>query len=123
MKKFIYAFLLLLSACSPKAETIVGKVFHLVEPAQPMKITLAFEADGRFGGKAANSYFGVYKITNQQITLDLQGHTMMMAPPPQMEAEDHFFKVLRQVTTFELKDNRLILNADKPYIFEISDTN
>ena len=123
MKKLILSFLLFLCACTPKAETPVGKVFRMIEPSQPMEITLSLEADGRFGGKAVNSYFGVYQINGHEIVLNLQGHTMMMAPPPQMEAENDYFKNLNEIKTFEFQNNRLILKGNQTYIFETSDTN
>lgn len=123
MKKFICILGLFLCACAPKAETPVGKNFVLIQAAQPMPITLTLDADGRFYGKAVNNYFGVYQINENQIQMDLQGQTMMMGPIPQMQAEDDFFKSLREIKSFDFKNNQLILNADKPYIFEISDTN
>lgn len=123
MKKFIYAFLLFLCACSPKAETPVGKDFVLTQPTQPMPITLTLDANGRFYGKAVNNYFGVYQINKNQIQMDLQGQTMMMGPMPHMQAEDNFFKSLREIKSFDFKNNQLILNANTPYTFKVSNTN
>lgn len=123
MKKFICILGLFLCACAPKAETPVGKNFVLIQPAQPMPITLTLDADGRFYGKAVNNYFGVYQINNNQIQMDLQGQTMMMGPIPQMQAEDDFFKSLREIKSFDFKNNQLILNANQPYTFEVSNTN
>lgn len=123
MKKIICILGLFLCACAPKAETPVGKNFVLIQPAQPMPITLTLDADGRFYGKAVNNYFGVYQINKNQIQMDLQGQTMMMGPIPQMQAEDDFFKSLREIKSFDFKNNQLILNANQPYTFEVSNTN
>lgn len=123
MKKIICILGLFLCACAPKAETPVGKNFVLIQPAQPMPITLTLDADGRFYGKAVNNYFGVYQINDNQIQMDLQGQTMMMGPIPQMQAEDDFFKSLREIKSFDFKNNQLILNANQPYTFEVSNTN
>lgn len=123
MKKFICILGLFLCACAPKAETPVGKNFVLIQPTQPMPITLTLDADGRFYGKAVNNYFGVYQINENQIQMDLQGQTMMMGPIPQMQAEDDFFKSLREIKSFDFKNNQLILNANQPYTFEVSNTN
>jgi len=123
MKKFICILGLFLCACAPKAETPGGKNFVLIQPTQPMPITLTLDADGRFYGKAVNNYFGVYQINENQIQMDLQGQTMMMGPIPQMQAEDDFFKSLREIKSFDFKNNQLILNANTPYTFEVSNTN
>ena len=98
------------TACSKSENTIVGKTYTLL----PEKaITLAFDAkENRFYGKAVNNYFGKYKMENNNITLMVQGSTMMAAPEPEMKKEMDYFQNLGKVKTYTLNGQSLELKGD-----------
>ena len=121
--RYLLLFLMLLSGCKEKELTPVGKDYYLIQPESQMTITLKLDVDGRFYGKAINNYFGIYQINEKEISLNLQGQTMMAGPLPHMEFENDYFKSLRSIKTFELNNNTLILNGNQKYIFEQSNTN
>lgn len=112
MKKILSALIAAaaLTACNETEQTIVGKTYTLL----PEKaITIAFdEKEPRFYGKAVNNYFGEYKIDKNNITLTLQGSTMMAAPEEEMKREMDYFQNIGKIKTFTLKGQSLELKGD-----------
>lgn len=112
MKKLLSALIaaLALTACNETEETIVGKTYTLL----PEKaITITFDAkENRFYGKAVNNYFGEYKLDKNNITLMLQGSTMMAAPEEEMKKEMDYFQNMSKIKTYTLSGKALELKGD-----------
>ncbi len=112
MKKFLFmlAAVCSLSACSEDEAKLNGKTFALL----PEKaITIAFdEKEPSFYGQAVNNYFGEYNTEKNNITLKLQGSTMMAAPEAEMKKETEYFQNLGKIKTYTLKGNSLELQGD-----------
>ncbi|MBP3687645.1 MAG: META domain-containing protein [Alphaproteobacteria bacterium] len=112
MKKLLSTLIaaVALTACSETAQTPVGKTYALL----PEKaITITFDAkEPRFYGQAVNNYFGEYKIDNKNITLNLQGSTMMAAPEPEMKKETDYFQNLGKIKTYTLNNKTLELKGN-----------
>ena len=123
MRYVLCILFILLNGCKEKEFTPVGKTYRLIQSEQPIEISLTFDQDGRFYGKAVNKYFGVYQINGSEINLNLQGQTMIVGPSVHMAFEDNYFKSLRSIKTFKINDNILILNGNINYIFKLSDMN
>ena len=123
MRYILCILLVLLTGCKDKELTPVGQTYRLIQADQPIEITLTFDKDGRFYGKAVNNYFGIYQINGQEITLNLQGQTMMAAPTSHMEFESNYLKSLRSIKNFELNEDVLILNGNQKYTFKQSNPN
>ncbi len=123
MRYVLCILFILLNGCKEKEFTPVGKTYRLIQSEQPVEISLTFDQDGRFYGKAVNNYFGVYQINGSEINLNLQGQTMTVGTSVHMAFEDNYFKSLRSIKTFKINDNILILNGNINYIFKLSDMN
>ena len=113
MKKMLLNLSLMLSLAGCTATStpsIKGNEYSL----NNANITLAFDKnENKFYGKAVNNYFGVYTLNGANIKLELQGSTMMMGSPDEMEAETKYFSELNKITSYSLKDNTLTLKGDK----------
>ena len=110
-KMFLNLFLMLsISGCALNTSTTLkGKEYTL----QDTNYTLIFDKEeNKFYGKAVNSYFGIYTLDKNNIKLELQGSTMMMAHPAEMEKETKYFNNLNQITTYSINDNNLILQGN-----------
>lgn len=72
--------------------------------------TIAFLNTGRVSGKGAcNTFFGPWEFTkeNNGIKLGPVASTMMACPNMDMESE--FFKLLEEITSYRMTDNKLYL--------------
>jgi heat shock protein HslJ len=100
----------LMGCVATSAPSIKGKEFSLNDA----NITLAFDKnENKFYGKAVNNYFGVYSLNGENIKLELQGSTMMMGAPEEMDEEVKYFNTLNKVTAYTLTDKVLTLKGDK----------
>lgn len=116
MKKIMTLLFLFLGACSQQNATPVGKIYQ--SDIDGIRTSIAFHPDGNFSGTMINSYFGLFRLKNQSIHLDLQGTTMMAGTPNEMEAEKQYFHNLDKINTIQIKENHLILKGpDFEYIF------
>ena len=110
----VFAFFLLLNACSSSPEqSFKGKEYQLMQAQNDVKVTLAFDTEGaNFFGRVVNNYFGTYDVDGSKITLNLGGSTMMMGPEEETEAEQNFFQILPKVKSYKFSENTLILITD-----------
>ncbi len=113
MKKmffYLILFLGLVGCGGTSVHTLKGKEFVL----NNSNITISFdESENKFYGKAVNNYFGEYTKNGDNISLNLQGSTMMMGPEDEMMAETKYFNDLNQITTYKIEGNTLTLKGDK----------
>ena len=114
-----YLFLILLAglmACKEKPLTPVGQEYSLMNSEIP--ITLGFNPDGRFYGKAINSYWGQYHIHDNIISFSGITNTMKPGAKPQMQAERDYFEHLTNGHTFEIKEESLKIFFDESGVLE-----
>ena len=113
MKKIFLNLMLLLGfvGCGGTSiHTLKGKEFVL----NNSNTTISFdEVENRFYGKAVNNYFGEYIQNGDNISLNLQGSTMMLGPKDEMKAETKYFNDLNQITTHKIEGNTLTLKGNK----------
>ena len=122
MTKMMTLLFLFLGACSQQNMTPVGKTYQ--SDIDGIKTSIAFHPEGNFSGSMVNSYFGLYRLKDQSIQLNLQGTTMMGRTPPEREAEEQYFHNLDKITTFQINENNLILKGpDFEYTFIQSNSN
>ena len=84
-------------------------------PVDSRRVTLTFDAqgvtEGRFKGKApCNSYFGNYKINQNELTMVRPGSTRLLCTPEIMKQEDKFLSAFQGVDQLLLANDRLIIN-------------
>lgn len=124
--------LALLTACSGMAEQpgfgLDGTAWQLTGWAEAgstpagFTITASF-ADGRVAGKAAvNNYFAAYtEGPGNRFTVGRAGSTMMAGPPPAMQAEQTYLKLLERVQTYSRAETALTLaDAEGKPLLEFS---
>ena len=104
--------------CQEKNPTPVGQEFQLVDSEVPMSVTLGFNPDGRFYGKAVNNYWGKYHIYNNTISFSGVTSTMKSGSRPQMRAEKIYFEHLTNGHTFEIKEENLKIFFDEKGVLE-----
>ena len=112
MKKVFLSLAMMLSllGCEETSTlNLKGKEFRLKDS----NYTLLFDKEeNKFYGKAVNNYFGVYVLDKNNIKLELQGSTMMMAPLDDMEKENKYFEDLKKISTYKLEQNTLSLKGN-----------
>ena len=116
-----YLFLILLAGlmgCEKKPLTPVGQEYSLVDAEIQMQITLGFNPDGRFYGKAVNDYWGRYHIHDNVISFSGITNTMRAGTKPQMRAERIYFENLTNGHTFEIKEGSLKIFFDEKGVLE-----
>ena len=116
-----YLFLILLAVlmgCKEKEQTPIGQEYLLVDSEVPMEITLGFNPDGRFYGKAINNYWGQYHIRENVISFSGITSTMKSGTKPQMQAEKKFFDALTNGHRFEIKKESLKIFFDETGVLE-----
>lgn len=125
MKKLfsILAGICLFVGCSNAGEQIslAGKKFVLQNAEGGATVTLEFSDSGNdYYGQVVNNYFGSYKISENRITFNAGGTTMMMGPRSEMEAERRYFADLDKVRNFTLQNDilTLITSDGKALTFE-----
>lgn len=114
-----YLFLILLAGlmgCKEKELTPVGLEYLLQNSEIP--ITLGFNPDGRFYGKAVNDYWGQYHIRENIISFSGITNTMKSGTKPQMQAERDYFEHLTNGHTFEIKEESLKIFFDETGVLE-----
>ena len=114
-----YLFLILLAGlmgCKEKELTPVGLEYLLQNSERP--ITLGFNPDGRFYGKAVNDYWGQYHIRENIISFSGITNTMKSGTKPQMQAERDYFEHLTNGHTFEIKEESLKIFFDETGVLE-----
>ena len=114
-----YLFLLLfavLAGCKEKSVTPVGQEYSLANSNIP--ITLGFNPDGRFYGKAINNYWGHYHIRDNVISFSGITNTMKSGTKPQMKAERTYFENLTNGHTFEIDKETLKIFFDETGVLE-----
>ena len=109
-KKCILLFLLLVG-CQEKELTPVGQEYQLIDSEIP--ITLGFNSDGRFYGKALNEYWGQYHIRENIISFSGISSTMKAGTLPQMRMEKAYFNNLTNGHSFEIKEGELKIFFDE----------
>ena len=83
-----------------------------------MIITLGFNPDGRFYGKAVNEYWGQYHIRDNIISFSGVTNTMKAGTKPQMQAERKFFDSLTNGHSFEITEDNLKIFFDETGVLE-----
>jgi len=117
--RFLFLFLLVvLMGCKEKPTTPVGQEYVLVHSDAPMEITLGFNPDGRFYGKAVNEYWGQFHIYDNVISFSGITHTMKSDILPRMQAERIYFDSLTNGHSFEIKENNLKIFFDETGVLE-----
>ena len=84
-------------------------------PVDSRRITLTFDTqgatEGHFQGKGpCNSYFGNYKIKQDELILVRPGSTRLLCPPEIMKQEDRFLSAFQGIDQLLLSSERLIIN-------------
>ena len=111
MRFLVFVFFVLLIGCKEEALTPIGQEYQLVESVIP--ITLGFNPDGRFYGKAINTYWGQYHIHDNIISFSGITSTMKSGTLPQMRAEKAYFDSLANGHSFEIKEGELKIFFDE----------
>ena len=106
----------MLLGCKEKPLTPVGQEYSWVDSKIP--ITLGFNPDGRFYGKALNNYWGQYHIHDNVISFSGITSTMKSGTLPQMKREKIYFDSLTNGHTFEIKENELKIFFDEKGVLE-----
>lgn len=114
---FLILFILLIG-CKEKDLTPIGQEYLLIDATVPVQITLGFNPDGRFYGKAVNNYWGQYHIRENVISFSGITSTMKMGTKPQMKAERKYFESLTNGHTFKIKENELKIFFDETGVLE-----
>lgn len=118
MRYLFLILLVVLAGCKEKPETPVGQEYVLVNSEVPMEITLGFNPDGRFYGKAINNYWGQYHIRDNVISFSEITNTMKSGTKPQMKAERTYFENLTNGHTFEINKETLRIFFDETGVLE-----
>lgn len=81
------------------------------------KPTMTFGDSAQLNGFAGcNGFFGSYKVTGEEIKIDLGGMTLKMCAD--MDVENSFVTEMPMVSYFDIDGNQLILkNQDKKELF------
>jgi len=93
--------------------TPVGQEYLLADSEIPMQITLGFNPDGRFYGKAVNNYWGQYHIHDNIISFSGITNTMKSDTLPRMQAERKYFDHLTSSYSFKITGDELHLLFDE----------
>lgn len=108
MKKlFLLLPFFLLNACHSNSDTLRGNSYQFEINETPVLISFD-KKDNRYYGKVVNNYFGSYSKDGNNITLHEGGATMMMGPKTKMLAEQEWFKLIPQISSFEQTQNGII---------------
>ena len=118
MRFLILVLFILLAGCNEKDLTPVGQEYRLIDSEIPVDITLGFNPDGRFYGKAVNNYWGQYHIHDNTISFSGITNTMKVGTKPQMQAERIYFEHLTNGHTFEIEEGKLKIFFDEKGILE-----
>ena len=120
MRYLFFLFFVLITGCKEKALTPVGQEYQLVDYKAPMTITLGFNPDGRFYGKAVNTYWGQYHIHDNIISFSRITNTMKAGTKPQMTAERKYFDNLTSSYSFKITEDELhlLFDGNKILIFQ-----
>ena len=118
MKYLFLSLFVLLSSCKEKSLSPIGQEYVLVNKEVPMEITLGFNPDGRFYGKAVNDYWGLYHIHDNVISFSGITSTMKADILPRMRVERKYFDSLTNGHTFEMKEDHLKIFFDETGILE-----
>ena len=113
MRYLFFTLLLLLAGCKEKSLTPIGQEYLLVDSEIPMPITLGFNPDGRFYGKAVNDYWGQYHIHDDIISFSGITNTMKSDTLPRMQAERKYFDNLTNSYSFKIIQDELHLLFDE----------
>ena len=116
MRYLLLILITLLIGCKEKELTPVGGEYLLVGSEIP--ITLGFNPDGRFYGKAVNDYWGQYHIYDNVISFSGITNTMKSDTLPKMRAERKYFENLTNGHTFEMKEEKLKIFFDETGVLE-----
>ena len=111
MRVFVLLFLFFFVGCQEKELTPVGQEYQLVDSEIP--ITLGFNPDGRFYGRALNEYWGQYHIRENIISFSGVSSTMKTGTIPQMRTEKSYFNNLTNGHSFEIKEGELKIFFDE----------
>lgn len=126
----ITVVIILFSACSvlkksDKPEKLENSNWVLVnigneKPVSENPITLLFQTENKFSGKAAcNRYFGEFMQNQNSISFKNVGSTKMACP--NLNTESKYFSILNSVESFEIKKSQLHLKSEETtLIFENS---
>ncbi len=112
MRYLILMSLIFLVGCKEKELTPIGQEYRLIDSEIPV-ITLGFNPDGRFYGKAVNDYWGKYHIYDNTISFSGITNTMKSGTKPQMKAERVYFDKLTNGYRFEIKEEELKIFFDE----------
>ena len=110
----IGACALAVTACDMNTQNpnmLKGKHFVATQPDATIVLSFAPD-DMRVNGKVVNLYNGAYTADGENIKFDGFASTMMMGEPNAMAAETEYFQFMPTVTTYELRDNTLVLTSD-----------
>lgn len=108
--------LVLLAGCGDEQASLDGTKWRLVswsissQQASDFTTTMAFKSDQLTGRAPVNSYGGTYETRDDgSIELGEINRTLMAGPKPEMKAEDAYFKLLEQVSTYRVDGSALTL--------------
>ena len=113
MRYFFLVVFILLCACKEKKSDLAGHEYQLVTSEFSMPVTLGFNPDGRFYGKAVNEYWGQYHIRDHIISFSGITSTMKTDTLPRMRAERKYFNSLSNGHSFEIKEGELKIFFDE----------
>ena len=114
---YILCLAFFLIGCKEKELIPIGREYQLISDS-PMFISLGFNPDGRFYGKALNEYWGQYHIHNNVISFSGITSTMNSGTLPQMRTERHYFDSLTTGHSFKIKEEELKIFFDETGVLE-----
>ena len=118
MRYLLLIFLMVLTSCKEKELSPIGKEYQLINENIPVSVTLGFNPDGRFYGKAVNEYWGQYHIYDRTISFSGVTNTMKSDILPRMKAERKYFDSLTNGHTFEINGENLKIFFDEKGVLE-----
>ena len=118
MRCLFFILFVLFAGCQEKEASPVGREYLLVDADTRMPITLGFNPDGRFYGKAVNEYWGQYHIHDNIISFSGITHTMKSDIFPKMRAERLYFEHLTNGHSFEMENRAFKIFFDETGVLE-----
>lgn len=114
--------LLMLGAC--RKDPKLTDSTYIFRASQNLTITLNFDDNGQYFGRAFNRYFGTYQTAGDHMMLGPVSSTMMSGSEDKMATEEDYLNRLSQTHSYRLTPDNLILISDDGHqmIFDIRKT-